>query len=119
MSTTATASSVAAGTGTPRLKSQATSPSEKFSAAKALPRKPDRVMATWMVAKKRAGWLVRRARRAARLSPEAASRARRVSFMEMTAISAQANTALRPMRAACSKSMRAREFSKATFLLEN
>ena len=45
MITTAMASSVAAGTPTPRLTSQLTSPSEKFSAAKALPKKPDRVMA--------------------------------------------------------------------------
>ena len=48
-------SSVPRGIPTPRLMSQSASPSEKFSEAKALPRKPASVMATWMVDRKRAG----------------------------------------------------------------
>ena len=46
MRMTETVSSVLTGTLTPRSTSQFTSSSEKLSAAKALPRKPDRVMAT-------------------------------------------------------------------------
>ena len=111
MMTTAMASRVAAGTPTPRLTSQLTRPSEKFSAAKALPRKPDRVMATWIVARKRAGWLVRRASRTARLSPSAAIRASLASLIEITAISALAKTALSRIRNTCSKIINKIEFS--------
>ena len=105
MNTTAMASRVAAGTGTPCSSSQSTSRSEKFSAAKALPRKSDRVMATWMVARNRAGWLVSWARRTARLSPWAARWASFASLTEITAISALAKMALRAMSATCKRIM--------------
>ena len=112
MITTATASSVAAGICTPRPNSQSTKPSEKFSAAKALPRKPDRVMATWIVARKRAGWLVKRANRIARLSPAAAIFASLASLIEITAISALAKTALSRIRKTCSRIMKISESFK-------
>jgi len=54
-----------------------------------------------MVARKRAGWLVSLARRSARLSPSAASFASFLSLKEITAISAQANTALSAIRITC------------------
>lgn len=52
---TAMVSSVAAGIWTPKETTQPTKTSEKFSAANALPKKPESVMATCIVAKKRAG----------------------------------------------------------------
>ena len=66
-------SSVAGETDTPRPTSQSTSRSEKLSAANALPRKPDSVMATWMVARNFAGSAVSFASRYARRSPFAAN----------------------------------------------
>ena len=101
MSTTEIVSIVLTGIPTPRPTSQSVRRSEKLSAAKALPRNPDRVMATWMVARNRAGLLVSRARRTARLSPLAASWASLLSFMEITAISALAKIALSAIKTIC------------------
>ena len=97
-------SSVLAGIPTPRPTNQSTSNSEKLSAAKALPRKPDNVMATWIVAKNRAGCTVSLRSRAAFRLPSAAIRSSLVSFTDSTAISAQAKTALRPISKTCSRS---------------
>ena len=102
MTTTAMVFRVLAGMGTPASTSMATNGSEKLSAAKALPRKPDRVMAIWMVAKNWAGRLVRRARRTARLSPWETSWASLLSLMEIMAISAQAKMAFKAIRTICS-----------------
>lgn len=55
ITTTDTASSVDAGMVIPRFTSHPTNLSEKLSAAKALPRNPDSVIATCMVAKNFAG----------------------------------------------------------------
>ena len=109
ISTTDMVSRVETGIPTPRPTSQFTMLSEKFSAAKALPRKPDRVIATCIVARKRAGWLVRPARRFAFLLPLWAITESFASFTERTAISAQANTALSKIRASWSKSIRPME----------
>ena len=75
----------------------------KLSAANAEPRKPDNVIATWMVARNLAGSLVRRNRRFARLSPWSAILSNFVSFMESTAISAQAKTAFNAITIICNK----------------
>ena len=75
-----------------------TSGSEKLSAAKAELRKPAKVIATWIVERKRAGVLVIFARRFARLSPFFAIASSLASFIEMIAISAAANIALRAIR---------------------
>ena len=83
--------------------------SEKFSAAKALPRKPESVMATWIVARKRAGCSVSLARRLARRFPVLARRSSRRSFIEITAISRHANTAFEAISATCSKISRKSE----------
>ena len=74
----------------------------KLSAANALPKKPASVIDICIVAKKRAGWEVRRLSRAARLSPSAASLFSLTSFTESTAISAHANTALSRIKNSCS-----------------
>ena len=83
---------------TPEATSQSTMRSEKLSAAKALPKKPARVIPTWIVAKKRAGCWVRERRRFAWLHPLSASFLSLLSLIEMTAISAQAKRALRRIR---------------------
>ena len=62
-------------------------------------------MATWMVERKRAGWLVSLTKRFARLSPWDASFSSFTSFMEITAISAQAKIAFSAIRAICKSSM--------------
>ena len=71
-----------------------------MSAAKALPKKPERVIATWMVARNLAGSRVRRKSRPARLLPCSAMRSSLASFTVSTAISALAKMALRAMRTA-------------------
>ena len=112
MNMTARVSSVERGMVTPRPTSQFTIPSEKLSAAKALPRKPDSVMATCMVARNFAGCSMSRPSRPARLLPSEASLLSLVSLTDSTAISALANTALSIMSTACSSSMKAIEVSK-------
>jgi len=84
---------------TPTLTSQSTSRSEKLSAANALPRKPDRVIATCIVARNFAGSLIRRLSLPARLSPWALSLESFASFMDKSAISALANTAFSAINA--------------------
>ena len=101
MTTTAMESRVLLGIFTPRLSTQSTSGSEKPSAANAEPRKPDNVMATWMVARNLAGSLVSLNRRLARLSPWSAIRSSLVSFMESTANSAQAKIAFSAISTNC------------------
>ena len=66
---TAMESRVFTGILTPISTSQFTITSEKFSAANAEPKKPERVIATCMVDRNFAGWLVSLAKRTARLSP--------------------------------------------------
>ena len=70
-----------------------------------------------MVARKRAGWLTSRESRMARRSPCAASCSSFISFMEITAISAQAKTAFKRMRTAWSRSCHRNGFSKIDILL--
>ena len=77
----------------------------KLSAAKALPRKPDSVIATWMVARNRAGCFISPSSFTAVLSPWAAIRASLLSLMLIIAISAVANTAFSPIRTAWSSSI--------------
>ena len=105
-------SSVPWGMATPRLMSQSASPSEKFSDAKALPRKPASVMATWMVDRKRAGWAVSLLSRLALRFPSAHILFSFTSFTDRTAISAQANTALRRISATCKSNNQPIEVSK-------
>ena len=90
---TASVFNVERGIPTPAPMSRSTSGSEKLSAANALPRKPDRVMATCMVDRKRDGSLIRWLSRMAFLLPSSASFAIFVSLVESTAISALANIA--------------------------
>ena len=70
-----------------------------------------------MVARKRAGWLTSRESRMARRSPCAARYSSFISFMEITAISAQAKTAFKRMRTAWSRSCHRNGFSKIDILL--
>ena len=101
ISTTAMVFKVLAGMGTPRPDSHSTRLSEKLSAAKALPRNPDRVMATWMVARNLAGRLVSLLSRLAFLLPWEAILASFASLMERTAISALAKTAFSAIKTTC------------------
>ena len=77
--------------------------SEKLSAAKALPRKPARVMPTWIVARNLAGWSVSSVRRRARLSPDLLRRASLLSFIEIMDISALAKIAFIKIRNNCKR----------------
>ena len=93
--------SVARGMLTPAATSISASFPAKLSAAKALARKPDSVMATCMVARNFAGSAVSFLSFPARLSPCSSSFESFASFTEITAISAEANTALRNIRMIC------------------
>ena len=75
----------------------------KFSAAKAPPMSPARVMATWIVARNRAGCSVKAVSFFARLSPSWVMRFNFASFMEITAISALANTAFPKIKRICNR----------------
>ena len=73
----------------------------KFSAAKALPNRPARVMATCIVARNLAGCLVRYVSFFARIFPWAVRCFSFVSFIDMTAISALAKTAFNKISTIC------------------
>ena len=90
--------SVLSGIFTPSETSHLTIGPEKFSAANALPRKPASVIATCIVARKRAGSFVSLYKRIARLSPSSAIFSSLGSFMLITAISADAKTAFSAIR---------------------
>ena len=81
------------GMGIPVPINKAVKGSEKLSAAKALFKKPDRVIATYMVAKNLDGWFVSFESLTARLSPSPVIFFNFELFMEMTAISALAKIA--------------------------
>ena len=104
MAITDMVSKVAGGIPTPSFCSHVTKESEKLSAAKALPRNPDKVMATWMVAKKLDGLLVSFFVRIADLFPSSANFASRFSFIVMNAISALAKIAFNSIKISCNKS---------------
>ena len=80
-----------------------TSVPAKFSAANAEPSSPANVIATCIVDKNFVGCAVSAAKRFARTSPSLAIRSNLVSFIEITAISALAKTAFKPIRITCSK----------------
>src|SRR5699024_3333022 len=86
------------GADTPSERIRSTMGSAKFSAAKAPPSRPARVMATWMVARNLAGCLVRFSSRPARLSPSSERIFSLASLIEITAISELANSALTAIR---------------------
>jgi len=73
----------------------------KLSAAKALPKNPARVIPTWIIDRNCDGCSVSLLSFMARLSPSAAIFAILLSFIEMTAISAEANTALTEISITC------------------
>src|SRR5699024_9504243 len=87
--------SVFTGTGTPAETRASTMIPAKLSEANALFRNPDRVMATWMVARKRAGCSVRTDSVLALLLPSSTRHLSFVSFMEITATSALAKLELK------------------------
>ena len=75
--------------------------SAKLSAAKALPKRPARVIATCIVESTLDWSFVRESRRFAFLFPSSASFFNLASFTEMTAISVPANTALSAISNIC------------------
>ena len=91
-------SSTDAGMPTPRLRSQAVKYSAKASPAKAAPRKPDRVMAIWMVDKKPELSSTMCSSLGASLSPSSSSFRSLLAFSEITAISVAAKNALIKIR---------------------
>ena len=96
--------STEAGRPTPRPSSQSVSTSAKASPAKAAPRKPDRVMAIWMVERKPEGSSTSFSSLGADLSPSSAIIRSFPAFREMTAISVMAKKALMRIRTACTSS---------------
>ena len=116
---TAAASKVALGIFTPRERIQSTKGSEKLSAAKALPRKPERVIATWIVARNLAGSLVKRNNLFALLFPSCAIRSSFVSLIDNTAISALAKTAFKKINTACNNNKNIKELFICLNLFQN
>ena len=94
-------SKVERGIFTPIPITQSTKGSEKLSAAKALPKNPDNVIATWIVARNRAGSCVNRTNLFARPLPCSAIRSSFVSFIDKTAISALAKIAFNIIKIIC------------------
>ena len=92
---------VFSGSGTPSATKTATRRLEKLSAAKALARKPDSVIATCIVARKVAGLSVSFLSLPARASPCAVSWSSLAPLTEMTAISAHAKIAFEMMSTTC------------------
>ena len=115
IATTAMVLSVAGGRLMPREMAHATKGPEKWLAANALPRKPERVMATWMVAKNFEGSRVSLPSRLARRLPSSAIFLSLVSLMESTAISALANMALRAIRMTCKSRRGSASFISTSF----
>ena len=99
--TTEIVPSVFSGSGTPSATKTATRRLEKLSAAKALARKPESVIATCIVARNVAGLSVSLLRRPARLSPFAVSCSSLAPLTEITAISAHAKIAFEMMSTTC------------------
>ena len=81
--------------------SQFTKYSEKLSAAKALPKKPDKVMAIWIVDKKSEGSLFSFNNLSALLSPSSIFLFKSAVFKEMTAISLAAKNAFTNIKITC------------------
>ena len=92
--TRAMVSSTEAGMGTPRPISQTVRYSAKLSPAKAAPRKPESVMAIWMVDKKLELSSTMRSSLGASLSPSSSSLRSLLALSEITAISVAAKNAL-------------------------
>ena len=102
MRTTAAEFNACLGIGTPEESSNSTRGLAKLSAAKALPSKPASVMATWIVARKRAGCWVRIINFLAFLLPSEVKCLNFASLMDITAISALAKIALKKIKIICS-----------------
>ena len=77
--------------------------SAKLSDANAAPRNPERVIATWMVARNPEEFRTIFSSHPARLFPLSTSFSNLVSFTEITAISVPANMAFSAIKAICSK----------------
>ena len=88
----------------------------KLSAANALPRKPDRVMAIWMVDRNAEGVSTIFRSRFARLSPSSSIFFSFVAFRDTTAISVAAKNAFSPIRTTCNNSLPTIEPTKFTLL---